>query len=378
MLADMGATVIKVENPGKGDDTRRWGPPFPKDGSDAYYYMSMNRNKRSMTLNLKNKESQKILSRLVSDSDVLIHNFLNSKTEGLGMDYPTLSGINPKLIYGSVSGFGDEGPLANKGALDFTIQAMSGLMSITGEKGGSPYKVGYAVTDILTGQMLYSSIIAALFAREKDPLKRGMKLDASLLHSAMFSMCYVPFSFLNAGFNYTRLGNNHPNIVPYSSYRTKDDQYIVIAAATEQLFKTMCKGLGISDEDYSKWDSNKKRVQNPDEFNEFLQSKIDHFNKAELVEALETHGIPFSEINDMKSLFENQNIRDMNLTNKIHSPNFGQDLEYIKHPINMTNTEHKFAEMTEPPKLGEHTDEILGELGFSGSEIHEFREKEII
>ena len=188
MLADMGATVIKVENPGKGDDTRRWGPPFPKDGSDAYYYMSMNRNKRSMTLNLKNKESQKILSRLVSDSDVLIHNFLNSKTKGLGMDYPTLSGINPKLIYGSVSGFGDEGPLANKGALDFTIQAMSGLMSITGEKGGSPYKVGYAVTDILTGQMLYSSIIAALFAREKDPLKRGMKLDASLLHSAMFSM----------------------------------------------------------------------------------------------------------------------------------------------------------------------------------------------
>jgi len=192
-----------------------------------------------MTLDLKEKESQQILAKLVGQSDVLIHNFLNSKTNKFGIDYPTLSQVNPSLIYGSVSGFGDEGPMANKGALDFTIQAMSGLMSITGQKGGTPYKVGYAVTDILTGQMLYSSILGALFARERDPLKKGMKLDASLLHSAIFSMCYVPFSYLNAGFNYTRMGNNHPNIVPYSSYQTQDGEFIVIAAATEQLFKNL-------------------------------------------------------------------------------------------------------------------------------------------
>jgi crotonobetainyl-CoA:carnitine CoA-transferase CaiB-like acyl-CoA transferase len=280
MLADLGAEVIKVENPTQGDDTRKWGPPFPdKKGTDAYYYMSMNRNKKSMTLNLKKEEGKEVLKELVKSSDIFLHNFIHSKTPDLSVDYDTLSKINPGIIYASVSGYGDKGPMSGKGALDFPIQAMSGLMSITGEKGGSPYKVGFAVTDVMTGQILYSSILAALYAKQADPEKKGMKVDASLLHSAMYGMCYVPFSYLNAGFNYTRIGNNHPNIVPYGSYQTKDGIYLIIAAATEQLFKKLCKQVDISDEEYSKWNNNKIRTEKSDEFNEFLQSKISNYTK---------------------------------------------------------------------------------------------------
>ncbi|CAI2362817.1 unnamed protein product [Moneuplotes crassus] len=378
MLADMGAEVIKVENPNLGDDTRRWGPPFPKEGDDAYYYLSMNRNKRSITLDLKRKEAQEVIGKLIGKSDIFIHNFLNLKTKNFGVDYPTLSSINPSLIYASVSGFGDEGPMAGKGAMDFTVQAMSGIMSITGSPEGSPFKVGYAVTDILTGQMLYSSILSALYAREKDPLKKGMKLDSSLLHSALFSMCYVPFSYLNSGFNYKRLGNNHPNIAPYSSYKTQDGHYLVIAAATEQLFKNFCAGLSISDEEYSKWSRNKVRAGNPDEFNGFLQSKIDRLSKEDLIQILEKHGIPYSEINNMEGVFSNEDIKGIGLTKKVYSENYKQELEYVKHPINMTNTHHKFADFTEPPKLGQHTDEVLAELGYTENEIQNLRKEKII
>jgi len=362
MLGDMGADVIKVENPEGGDDTRGWGPPFLNGVST--YYISINRNKKSLTLNLKHKKGKEILTNLIRQSDVVAENFRPGTLDKLGFAWEMIQRINPRTILTSVSGFGHTGPRAIEPGFDVVIQGESGLMSITGEPDSPPTKVGASVADIVAGMLAAQGTILALYHREKSG--RGQKVDISMLDGQVALLTYHANSYFATGDIPPRRGNKHPSITPYETYACADG-YFNLGVGNDSLWRRFCDSMELTNiKDDPNFAVNANRVKNREALAKLLVPFFADLKVAPTLSALKSAGIPCGPINDLSQVFSEPQIiaRDMVLDMEV--PEAG--------PTKLTGVPIKLSETpgaveTPPPSLGQHTEEILDSLlGISLSE----------
>lgn len=373
MLGDLGAEVIKVEMPGQGDDTRQWGPPFTESGESAYF-LSANRNKRSLTLNLKSEQAIEILKGLIARADVLVDNFRTGTLERFGLDDDTLQQIRPGLIYATITGYGYTGPYADRPGYDFMVQAMGGLMSVTGPEDGEPIRVGIAIADLATGIFTVSAILAALYGRERTG--QGQRIDMSLIDSQVAMMSYVASNYLVSGELPGRLGNGHPNIVPYQSFKAKD-QHFAFAAGNDRQWNKFCEALGktewMEDERFS---TNRARVQNRAQVVSELKEVFATRTAREWMDLCEQIGIPTAPINDMAQVFEDPQVQDREMLLDVPHAG-GGSVPLVASPLKIPTApvEVRYP----PPLLGQHTDEILTSmLGLDAERIRQLREDGVI
>lgn len=371
ILADLGADVIKVEAPGGSDETREWGPPF-KNGVSAYY-LCANRNKRSITVNLKTPEGRNIIRELAKESDVLIHNFKTGSMEKWELDYQTLQSINPKLVFCSITGFGETGPFKHLPGYDYIIQGMSGLMSITGSHESGPMKIGVAMVDILAGLYSVISIEAALLEREKSGL--GQKVDISLLDSAVSSLANVASNYLVSGNIPERLGNHHPNIVPYSTFQALDGQ-IIIAIGNDRQFADLCAMMGLSSiANDDRFRTNHARVKNRIELTRIIDEKLKTKTVEEWVTLFSNKNIPCGPIQTMDQVFSHPQIIAREMVVNTNHPEAGE-VKLVGSPIKMSRSMVQIKR--HPPMPGEHTDEILKEAGYTEEDIATMKQENIV
>jgi crotonobetainyl-CoA:carnitine CoA-transferase CaiB-like acyl-CoA transferase len=365
-LADLGAEVIKVERPGVGDDSRAFGPPWVRDGQgretkDSAYFTSANRGKKSITLNIAAPRGQAIVRELARRSDVLIENYKYGDLARYGLGYEDLRKENPRLIYCSVTGFGQSGPYRERPGYDFMIQGMGGMMSVTGEPdgapGGGPQRAGVPIADIITGMYASIAICAALASRERSGA--GQHLDLALLDSQIALLAYQNTNYFATGTPPKRIGNLHPNIAPYQPFRTADGA-VILACGNDNLFRKFCEASGctpfIAD---TRFATNGKRVENRAELTRLLQEIFSRKSTAQWVELLEAAGVPNGPINDIAQVFADPQVQARGVRIELEHA-AGARLPLVASPMRFSGTplEHKAA----PPVLGEHTDEVLGEL----------------
>jgi formyl-CoA transferase len=354
VLGDLGADVIKVESP-DGDETRGWGPPFAEE--ESAYYLCVNRNKRSIVVDFKTQKGQEILRELIKRSDVLVENFLPGTLTRFSLDFDSASVINPHLIYCSITGFGQTGPLRDKPGYDFMIQAMGGLMSITGEPDGEPMKVGVAVADLFAGQNAVIAVLAALQARTQTG--RGQHLDISLFDSQVAMLANVASSYLISGNLPKRYGNAHANIVPYQSFRASD-AWFVVAVGNDRQFEKLCGVIGDQElASDSRFTTNAERVKNREELIAILKPIFLTRTSSEWLSALEAVGIPCGPINTLDKVFSMPQVEAREML--IHMPHSGiEDLKLVGSPLKFSHTPVDYS--LQPPRLGEHTEDVLKEL----------------
>ena len=360
MLADLGADVIKVENPDGGDDTRQWGPPFVEgaDGENlsAAYYHSTNRGKRSITADLKSKEGQSLVRRLVATADVLIENFKLGGLVKYGLDYESLKAINPRLVYCSITGFGQTGPYANLAGYDYIVQGMSGFMSITGEPEGQPMKAGVAIADIFTGIYAVSAIEAALIHALKTD--EGQLIDMALLDVQSAVLANQNMNYLVSGRAPVRLGNAHPNISPYEVVPTADG-YVILAIGNDGQFRRLCTILGLVIGEDENFATNKARVANRDAVRRMVSTETLKWQKADLLKACEDNAVPAGAINTIEEMFADPQIVARGL--RIDLPDaVGTMIPGVRTPVVLSETPLRYERPS--PRLGEHNDEVLAEL----------------
>ncbi|MCK2126848.1 CoA transferase [Thauera aromatica] len=365
MLADLGADVIKVERPGVGDDTRGWGPPWLKDEqgaetSVAAYYLCANRNKRSITIDITRPEGQALVRKLAAESDVVLENFKAGGLKQYGLDYDSLKAVNPRLVYCSITGFGQDGPYAPRAGYDFLIQGLGGLMSLTGrpdgEDGGGPMKVGVALTDILTGLYATNAVLAALAWREKSG--EGQYIDLALLDVQIACLANQAMNYLATGQNPKRLGNAHPNIVPYQDFPTADG-YMILAIGNDGQFARFCEAAGqpalAADPRFA---SNRARVENRAVLIPLLKKLTVERNTGDWIAMLEALAVPCGPINTLADVFADPQVvaRGMKVTMPHQATG---SVPQVASPIKLSATPVDYR--LPPPMLGEHTDQILAE-----------------
>ncbi|MGY4111779.1 crotonobetainyl-CoA:carnitine CoA-transferase CaiB-like acyl-CoA transferase [Aeribacillus sp. SP014] len=371
ILADLGADVIKVEAPGGSDETRFWGPPF-QNGVSAYY-LCANRNKRSITVNLKSEEGREIIRILAKEADVLIHNFKTGSMEKWQLDYDSLQKINSRLVYCSITGFGETGPYRYLPGYDFIIQGMSGLMSITGSEESGPMKIGVAMVDILTGLYSVISIEAALLERGRSG--KGQKIDLSLMDTAVSSLANVASNYLISGKVPRRLGNDHPNIVPYSKFKALDGD-IIIAVGNNRQFATLCEVMGLSEMAMdARFCTNVARMENKLELTRILEDQLQLKTVNEWIKLFSEKNIPCGPIHTIDQVFEHPQVLARDMVVQVEHPEAGM-VKLVGSPVKLSRTNTKIER--HPPMAGEHTWEILQEAGFSFEEITYFKENNII
>ncbi|MNQ33399.1 Succinyl-CoA:(R)-benzylsuccinate CoA-transferase subunit BbsF [compost metagenome] len=383
ILADLGAEVIKIERPGVGDDTRHWGPPFLKDAagentSEAAYYLSANRNKQSLTVDFTQAEGQRLVREMVAKADILIENFKVGGLAAYGLDYAALKELNPKLIYCSITGFGQDGPYAKRAGYDFMIQGLGGLMSLTGraddEAGAGPVKVGVALTDILTGLYSSAAILAALASR--DQTGQGQHIDMALLDVQVACLANQAMNYLTTGVAPRRLGNAHPNIVPYQDFPTADGDFILTVGNDGQ-FRKFCEIAGHPEwaED-PRFASNRERVAHRAELIPLIRQATVFRSTAEWIAALEPAGVPCGPINDLAQVFADPQVIARGLRLELPHPLAGV-VPQVASPIRLSATPVEYRNA--PPLLGEHTDVVLGELlGLDAAALAELRARQVI
>ncbi len=360
-LADLGADVIKVENPEGGDDTRSWGPPFLKGAKgedlDAAYYHGVNRNKRSVIADLKTAEGQDFVRRLAAQSDILIENFKSGGLAKYGLDFESLRSINPKLIYCSITGFGHTGPYASFAGYDFIVQGMSGLMSITGEKGGQPMKTGVAVADLFTGVYSVIGILAAL--RHAEATGQGQHIDMALLDTQAGVLANQNMNYLATGISPSRIGNENPNIVPYEVVPVSDG-HIILAVGNDGQFERACAILGLSAlPSDPRFATNEARVANRELLRTFITPATNAFTKAALLEACEAKAVPVGTINSIGEMFDDEQVKARGLRIDL-ADGEGNMIPSVRTPIVMSETPLRYK--TPSPKLGEHQAEVMADL----------------
>ncbi len=369
ILADLGAEVIKVEMPGTGDDTRAY-PPLVN--GESVYFMSINRSKKSVTLDLKNPEGQEALHRLAAKSDIILENFRPGVTARLAADYETLRKLNPRLIYCSISSFGQTGPYAEKPGYDLVIQGMGGLMGITGEPNGPPMKVGIAITDMGAGMWAAIAILAALGARERDG--KGQYLDISMMDGSVAWMTYLAATYLSTGKVPPRLGNAHQSIVPYQSFEAGDGKSILIAGGNDRLFQSLCDALGLPEllKD-PRYKGNGDRVKNRDTLLPQITARFKTKPRDEWIKLLEAKDFPVAPVYSMDEIFSDPQVKHRELVREIDHPTAGK-VRLVGPPLRLTET--PCGEGSPPPILGEHTEEVLTQLaGYSKAEVDSLRRK---
>jgi len=381
LLADFGADVIKVERPGVGDDTRKWGPPFLADDAgqptaESAYFCSANRNKRSITINLASRHGQSIVKDLVARSDVVIENYKVGTLQRYGLDYESLATINPGIVYCSISAFGQSGSRAAEPGYDAMIQATAGLMSITGEPdedGGSPQKVGVAISDIMAGMYASNAILAALLARGRG--LGGQYIDLALFDSQVAWLANQNMNYLVSGETPRRLGTGHPNLVPYQAFETADG-FIMLAVGNDEQFSRCARLLGhaewVTDRRFS---SNAARVSHRSELIREMQSVFATQGSREWLEAFRQHVIPAGPINTIAEVFESEYASEKSLVRPMqHS--IGKVVPTVANPVKFSSTPVSYRRA--PPLLGEHTEEILVELGYGPDRIAALRAADAI
>ena len=371
LLGDLGADVIKVEDPGGGDESRTW-PPH-KDG-EAAAYLLFNRNKRGMTLDLKAPEGVEVVKALARSADVVVENFRTGTMEGFGLGYDELAGINPRLIYCSVSAFGRTGPRKDSAGYEALLQAFSGIMSITGEPGGPPVRSAVSFLDLTTGVLCALGVCAAILQRERTGL--GQRVDGSLLETAVSLLAYHAEGYLLAGVVPKPLGSGHPSLSPYRNFRCKDGQWIFIAAANDRFWQRLTRALGLdwmaSDPRFA---VNQERVANRKELEAMLEELIGGYDREPLLKLLEEADVPATAVNTVDQVMNDPQTIERGIVQRAVHPRLGE--------IPVVGTPLKFSRMTPgvrqaAPLRGEHTDSILAECGYSAPQISELREKQVI
>ncbi|MCI8212974.1 CoA-transferase [Pseudomonas sp. S25] len=383
ILADLGAEVFKVERPGNGDDTRAWGPPFLKDTkgentSEAAYYLSANRNKQSVTIDFTLPEGQALVRELAARSDILIENFKVGGLAAYGLDYASLKAINPKLIYCSITGFGQTGPYARRAGYDFMIQGLGGLMSLTGraddQEGAGPVKVGVALTDVMTGVYSTTAILAALAHRDQSGL--GQHIDMALLDVQVACLANQALNYLTTGVAPARLGNAHPNIVPYQDFPTADGDFILTVGNDSQ-FRKFAEVAGQAQwADDPRFLTNKLRVAHRAELIPLIRQATVFKTTAQWVSELELAGVPCGPINDLAQVFNDPQVKARGLAMTLPHALSGS-VPQVASPIRLSDTPVEYRHA--PPLLGEHTNEVLERvLGLQASEVDTLRRTGVV
>ncbi|MDR0227442.1 MAG: CoA transferase [Burkholderiaceae bacterium] len=390
-LADMGADVIKIEKPGEGDDTRHWGPPFFPDAQgqpseNACYFAACNRNKRSVTVDMATPEGQELIRELARDSDVVVENFKTGGLKRYGLDYESLSALNPRLIYCSVTGFGQTGPYAPRAGYDLLVQAMSGLMSVTGradaDAGGGPMRVGVAVIDLFTGMYATTAILAAVEARHRTG--RGQHIDMALLDVAMAVLANQGTGYLNTGKVPARQGNTHPSVVPYQDFPTADGR-MLLAIGNDGQFARFCEAAGTAWAGEARFATNAGRVTHRDTLIPLMQELTRRRPTAEWIALLEDKAVPCGPINDIGQAFDDAQVRARGLRVEQErypgaQPPPGQTINRVvttASPLRLSDTPATLRHA--PPALGQHTDEVLGQrLGLSAAQLQALRSQGVL
>ena len=378
VLADMGAEVIKVERLGRGDDTRGWAPPFVKDASgqdsgEAAYFHCANRGKKSIALDFTTAEGQGIVRKLLADTDILLENYKVGTLAKYGLDFETLHADFPGLVYASITGFGQDGPYKDLPGYDFMIQGMSGLMSVTGDPESDPQKVGVALTDVMSG--LYASIAVLGALRHRDASGEGQHIDLALLDVAVATMANQAQNFLASGAAPQRMGNAHPNLVPYNVFKTSDG-HVIIAVGNDEQFARLARLLGQDGWAIDpRFKTNTARVKNRDQLIGYMNQIIRTRRRNDWLKKLGKAGIPCGPINDMKDVFADKQVQHRGLKMRLTHPELGP-VPLVKSPINYSATEQEYA--LAPPKLGEHTDEVLKGLGYKVADIAALKDKGVV
>ncbi|WP_088329716.1 CaiB/BaiF CoA-transferase family protein [Lacimicrobium sp. SS2-24] len=366
VLADYGACVWKIERPGCGDDTRHWGPPYLKDENgretaESAYYLAANRGKQSVTVDITTEAGQQVIRELAVRADVLVENYKVGGLRKYGLDYASLKQLNPRLVYCSITGFGQDGPLASRPGYDAMIQAMGGLMSITGEPdtlpGGGPQKAGVAVADLMTGMYAVSAVLAALYEREKSG--QGQHIDLALLDTQVAWLANQASNYLVGGDVPQRMGTAHPNIVPYQSLRVKDG-YILLAVGNDRQFQRCCDVLGDPELAFDdRFSTNARRVQHRLALIPLLEALFVRQTLDYWLTALSGASVPCGPINTLDRVFAEPQIRHREMQFDLPHPSAGK-VPMVANPVKFSRT--KVAYQQAPPVLGEHTEQVLGEL----------------
>lgn len=372
MLGDLGAEVIKVEQPGSGDGTRQWGPPWV--GEESAYFLSTNRNKKSITLNLKHEEGQRLAHELIASADVMVENFRPGTTAKLGLDYEKLTAEHPSLIYCSITGYGKNGPYSERSGYDFMIQAQGGLLSITGPEDGPPSKVGVAIVDITAGLHATSAILAAHYHRKTT--EEGQHIDIALFDTQVGWLANVAHNYFATGAPPKRYGNAHPNIVPYETFSTSDG-YVAVAVGTDAQFDRLCTAVGRTDlgQD-SRYRTNADRVEHRDTLVPELQEVFRQQAASEWIDLLLEHQIPVGPVNDIPTVLNDPQVLAREMVLEVEHSSLGP-IQQLGPVPKLSRTPARVRKA--PPTLGEDTESVLlNELGRSPADIKTLREQAVI
>jgi formyl-CoA transferase len=368
LLGDMGADVIKIELPGSGDETRQWGPPFI--AGESSYFLSVNRNKRSVTLDLKSQKGLEALRRLVQSADVLVENFRPGTMDRLGLGYDQVKKLNPSLVFCAVSGFGQTGPRARQPAYDAILQGMGGVQYLSGEADGGPTRVGVPIADISAGMFAAYAVSSALFWRERDPQRRGQFIDASMLGGQVGLLTYQAGRYFATDQPPSRIGNRHASIAPYEMFKTRDG-YVNVAAANEPMWQRFCRALDLevllAD---ARFATNPDRVANREALSAAIEVRLATLAMAEVIARLEAAEVPVGPVYDLAQVFADPQSEHLAMAMPTPHPRV-PDLRTTGFPYRLSETPPEVR--CPPPLLGQHTAEVLEELGYSSAEITELQ-----
>jgi formyl-CoA transferase/CoA:oxalate CoA-transferase len=371
LLADMGARVIKVEQPGRGDDTRAWGPPFV--GKESAYFLSINRNKESLTLDFKSDEGRRLLGQLIGKSDVIVENFRPGAMTRLGLDYAALAAQHPRLVHCSISGFGQDGPRRDQPGYDAVIQAEGGLMSVTGDADGPAFRVGLAVTDLVAGLLAAQGIVLALFARERSG--KGQQVDISMLDGVISLLSYHASIYLTTGAESKRVGNRHATIAPYDTFAAADGE-LFLAVGNDDQFQRYCRATGLThllaDDRFA---TNPSRVRNEGALKQLLEPVMRARTRTDWIRDLTAAGVPCGAVKSVPEALSDPQVSARQMIEAVEHAVLGP-MKVLGTPIKLSGT--RASVRTAPPTLGQHTDAVLAELGLSSADIARLRKQAII
>jgi crotonobetainyl-CoA:carnitine CoA-transferase CaiB-like acyl-CoA transferase len=371
LLADMGARVIKIEQPGRGDDTRAWGPPFV--GTESAYFLSTNRNKESVTLDFKSREGRDILERLIARSDVLVENFRPGTLARAGFGYESVADRHPRLVYCSISGFGQTGPRRDQPGYDAVMQAEGGLMSVTGEADGPAYRLGVAIADLVAGLLAAQGITLALFARERTG--HGQQVDISMLDGVVSLLSYHASTYLTTGAGSRRSGNRHATIAPYDTFPAADGEFF-LAVGNDEQFARFCGVAGTTAlTDEPRFATNPARVVNATALRDLLVPVLRTRSRQQWIESLTAAGVPCGAVREVPEVLSDPQVLERRMIEAVEHATLGQ-LKVLGIPIKLSDTPGTVR--TAPPTLGQHTEQVLRELAFSTDAIDELRRRKIV